>query len=564
MLDNSLIVKDQIMPAFTVAQAVERYNAMVEFVKTIMKKDIDYGVIPGTDKPTLYKPGAEKLNTFFGLSARSVLVDSIEDWERGFFYYRYATEIYRGAVLIARTEGSANSKEKKYRWRYIPEFKASDAEKRAAVRKDVRKGKNGSEYTMLVLENDDPYTLVNTIQKIAQKRSYVGSTLPATNASEFFSQDMEDLYIETDYDVVKDDDSATRSARTPTNAQSRAETTTSTSNSTRAAPPLSPVQRNKITELWIALHGDTADQQDAINKLFVESFKHGIAEASYEEGARVTAQLLAELRNRPSPAPATVTTKPAARPLSPDTLRDVLKRKVEKNHVTTAPDKLERQRGLLAGTLQDLCDKNTAKRHELIAALWNVKSLNDLSAAQVSATLDWLALAQDEQSGQWQFKDEQHEKWIRAEIENVLQEALVAQGQKTLPEPASTQEPVRDVTWEELGGSTTVPTPLNIPTLPPKLAIPSTQERAAAVTQSPQSAPAANGYVHLSSSKMTRAQKTLLLEIFMRETFDDKTLALENLDAAFRAKFNKSQYEATLVEADQLLEELQAQEQSAA
>ena len=36
--------------------------AMVqEVMRAVMKPDIHYGVIPGTDKPTLYKQGAEVL-----------------------------------------------------------------------------------------------------------------------------------------------------------------------------------------------------------------------------------------------------------------------------------------------------------------------------------------------------------------------------------------------------------------------------------------------------------------------------------------------------------------------
>ncbi len=67
----------------------------------------------------------------------------------------------------------------------------------------------------------------------------------------------------------------------------------------RSHPPLSPVQRNKLTELWRILHGgEDADVNAGLDKLFSESFKHGIAEATYEEGARLTGQLLAELRNK--------------------------------------------------------------------------------------------------------------------------------------------------------------------------------------------------------------------------------------------------------------------------
>lgn len=67
----------------------------------------------------------------------------------------------------------------------------------------------------------------------------------------------------------------------------------------RSHPPLSPVQRNKLTELWRILHsGSDEDVNEGLDKLFVETFKHGIGEATYEEGARLTGQLLAELRNK--------------------------------------------------------------------------------------------------------------------------------------------------------------------------------------------------------------------------------------------------------------------------
>ncbi len=62
--------RSQFMPALSIELAVERYNAVTEFVSRVLRKDVDYGVIPGTEKRTLLKPGAEKLTTFFGLSTR--------------------------------------------------------------------------------------------------------------------------------------------------------------------------------------------------------------------------------------------------------------------------------------------------------------------------------------------------------------------------------------------------------------------------------------------------------------------------------------------------------------
>ncbi len=72
----------------------------------------------------------------------------------------------------------------------------------------------------------------------------------------------------------------------------------------RSHPPLSPVQRNKLTELWRILHGGgdpsvtQEDVNEGLDKLFLEAYKHGVNEATYEEGARLTGQLLSELRNK--------------------------------------------------------------------------------------------------------------------------------------------------------------------------------------------------------------------------------------------------------------------------
>jgi hypothetical protein len=67
----------------------------------------------------------------------------------------------------------------------------------------------------------------------------------------------------------------------------------------RSHPPLSPVQRNKLVELWRALHGGSElDAAEGLDKLFTDAYKHGMSEATYEEGARLTGQLLGEIRSR--------------------------------------------------------------------------------------------------------------------------------------------------------------------------------------------------------------------------------------------------------------------------
>jgi hypothetical protein len=182
-----------LMPVMSVEQAVQRYKMMVEVVQDLLREGTDFGKIPGTEKPTLLKPGAEKLCTFFGLQPHAVLLESMEDWENGFFYYRYQCQLKRGNYVIAAAEGSANSREKKYRWRKVPEFKATKEEKANAARREELTGKGGRPYVMLTIENSEPFDLVNTLQKMAQKRAHIASTLLAVNASEFFTQDLEDF-----------------------------------------------------------------------------------------------------------------------------------------------------------------------------------------------------------------------------------------------------------------------------------------------------------------------------------------------------------------------------------
>ncbi|HYN86194.1 MAG TPA: hypothetical protein VER32_13185 [Pyrinomonadaceae bacterium] len=206
------------MPALTVEQAVERYGAITEFVGRVLRRDVDYGVIPGTDKLTLLKPGAEKLTTFFGLTTRFQLIERIEDWTGAshdgepFFYYLYRCQLSRGDTLIAEADGSCNSRETKYRWRESQ--RVCPACQQPAIIKGReeygggwvcfrKRGGCGAKYadgdeaiegqpTGRVL-NPDIADQVNTIQKMATKRSLIAAVLIAVNASEYFTQDIEDF-----------------------------------------------------------------------------------------------------------------------------------------------------------------------------------------------------------------------------------------------------------------------------------------------------------------------------------------------------------------------------------
>jgi len=134
-------------------------TALKEFIGSQMVEGInnDFAVIPGCKHPSLLKPGAEKIANIFQLGSRIVNVEKDIDMHQSFVMFTYRIEIYYlpNDVAIATCEGSCNNLEAKYR--------------------NVPFG-----------------SVINTVQKMAQKRAYVGAVISATGASDFFTQDMED------------------------------------------------------------------------------------------------------------------------------------------------------------------------------------------------------------------------------------------------------------------------------------------------------------------------------------------------------------------------------------
>lgn len=180
-------------------EAQRRLQALQAFVQKNMKEGInqDYGVIPGTGtKPTLLKPGGEKLAEIYGLSWSYEDITAVEDWERGFFFYRKKCRIFRqrDGTPICEGSGSCNSREDKYayRWVFKNEIPAGVDIKKLVTRERKSK-KTGRPYTVYRMPNEDVYSLVNTIEKMACKRAFVSAVIGATRSSGIFTQDIEDL-----------------------------------------------------------------------------------------------------------------------------------------------------------------------------------------------------------------------------------------------------------------------------------------------------------------------------------------------------------------------------------
>ena len=221
MTDDKAITvlrNEMISPVADIEAAVAVYEQMHQFIERILKDGLDYGTIPGTgNKPALFKPGAEKLSKFFGLRLLIELADKTEDWtgkdhnNEPFFYYRYKAQAWSKDQLIAECEGSCNSWEKKYRYRNSSRRCPSCGGEFIIKGREeygggwicyAKKGGCGAKFkdndqsivgqVVGQTPNPDPAEQINTLQKMGQKRAVVGVVLLACNASDYFTQDIED------------------------------------------------------------------------------------------------------------------------------------------------------------------------------------------------------------------------------------------------------------------------------------------------------------------------------------------------------------------------------------
>ena len=201
-------------PVMDVAMARERLMQFQQFVKEYLVEGEDFGTIPSTPKPTLYKPGADKLCELYGLADEYEVTQRTEDFDKGLFDYEVKCILVRKPemTLVSSGLGSCNSYETKYRWR--------DSKRQCpACGKDAmikgkeeygggwlcfaKKGGCGAKFgdndtaiTGQVVgrtQNEDVADIKNTILKMALKRAKISAVLSATRSSGVFTQDLEDI-----------------------------------------------------------------------------------------------------------------------------------------------------------------------------------------------------------------------------------------------------------------------------------------------------------------------------------------------------------------------------------
>ncbi len=136
----------------------QQYRALL----SQFKANVDCRIISskkGGDTLTLTKAGAEKICRYFGLNYSLIsLPETRLDFENNIFYYAYECQLSHGGCVVGNGFGNCNNRESKYVKAYSPD-------------------------------------ILQTLDRMAQKRSLVGAVLFTTGGSAFFGQKIHDLDV---------------------------------------------------------------------------------------------------------------------------------------------------------------------------------------------------------------------------------------------------------------------------------------------------------------------------------------------------------------------------------
>jgi hypothetical protein len=248
------------MPIISLQAAIDRRRMVIQYVTEMFVTGVDFHEIPGTGregeapKKVLSKAGAENLCSFFGLRPQFSVAERDYDitgerYGEPRFYARYKCLLVKNDEILGDGEGSCNSWESKYRYRWVsadhaaqagfdpetlpkrgdfiiePEFAIKKAETGGKYGKPAeywkafddaitagtatkvkRKKKDGGEMDawqigsyVYRVPNPEISDIINTVEKMAQKRALIAAVLIATGISGMFTQDLEDLQPEPEY-----------------------------------------------------------------------------------------------------------------------------------------------------------------------------------------------------------------------------------------------------------------------------------------------------------------------------------------------------------------------------
>lgn len=149
---------------------VAAHAKAAKLITEALESGTDYGVVPGTGgKPSLLKPGAERLRLAFGLGMKFVIIEHEKDHDRVVTYFdrngkeRTSLGLYRVVVKCILTKNG----------------------------EEVGEG-DGTCSTLEAKYVSRPRDCENTVVKMAEKRAFIAAILFTLGLSNRFTQDVED------------------------------------------------------------------------------------------------------------------------------------------------------------------------------------------------------------------------------------------------------------------------------------------------------------------------------------------------------------------------------------
>lgn len=207
----------------SVDEVVEQKDKIKQVMERVMTNGVHYGLIPGVQKPSLLKPGAEAINVALRLAPH---YDSEKVWhDDGHLTVITKCELHHipTGLIVGTGEGLCTTRESRYAYRTAkrqcplcgePQIRRSKNQPRSGDyeganpsdppgwycwRKEGGCGANFAHDDQRIVgqeegkvPNPDLADSYNTVLKMSDKRALVAAVLNATAASDVFTQDVED------------------------------------------------------------------------------------------------------------------------------------------------------------------------------------------------------------------------------------------------------------------------------------------------------------------------------------------------------------------------------------
>ncbi len=164
-------------------------DVLTQISKNVMRLGVDYGKVPGSQKPSLWNSGAQLLARFYGLAPEITILFKTEESneQNPFFDFTVDCRLYGKNGFVGSGIGSCNTRETRYAWRWVGESQLPRGMDKSTLQ--TRTSYDRTQYR-IPTPPDEVYTLKNTVLKMAEKRAFVDAVLRVTGASRIFTHDI--------------------------------------------------------------------------------------------------------------------------------------------------------------------------------------------------------------------------------------------------------------------------------------------------------------------------------------------------------------------------------------